>query len=550
MRRWLTALGLAVAVLGPVLLLPGYTLRGDMVFTPQQPWKDAWLGLDGSVPRAVPMDALVSLATQVVPGWVVQRVLLGGALVAGVLGVERMLAAYPWFARLGASVLWVWNPWVAERLLIGQWATVVGYCLLPWVVLAAAAMRDDVRRGWTGLTLILALSAVASPSSGLMAGLVAVCVVAGRRRALGLTVALWILTNLPWVVPGLLAVSAASGGADGFDEFAARGESLAGVVASLLSLGGIWKSSIHPDERTSALLVLASCVLTLVALLGLRSAAHRPGQQGTTRALGVVAVVSFAVALLPAAPGGADLLARIADVLPGMAMLRDSHRFLAPAVLVMLPGLAGALVWLRERAGSGREALLAVVGLVVVLPVLLLPSLAWGAAGRLEPVDYPQEWFDVASLLEQEGPARTVVLPWTGSYRGFEWNDHRAVLDPAPRFFPGEVLIDDRVLLGEDVIASEDPALERVTAALAAPDQAAALRAEGVRWVLVEKGHRTGRIPEGDIIHEGQGLRLLDLGATVAPDRPITGRTGIATAMLLTGLVVGAAWVTRVRHTM
>ena len=59
---------MAALVTGPLLVERGFALRGDMVFVPDQPWKGAWLGLDGSVPRAVPSDALVSLATQVVPG--------------------------------------------------------------------------------------------------------------------------------------------------------------------------------------------------------------------------------------------------------------------------------------------------------------------------------------------------------------------------------------------------------------------------------------------------------------------------------------------------
>src|SRR4051812_33994876 len=67
---------MALVVLGPVLSRRGYVLRGDMVFVPDQPWKGAWLGLDGRVPRFVPGDALLSAATTVLPGAVVQRVVL------------------------------------------------------------------------------------------------------------------------------------------------------------------------------------------------------------------------------------------------------------------------------------------------------------------------------------------------------------------------------------------------------------------------------------------------------------------------------------------
>ena len=59
-----------------------------------------------------------------------------------------------------------------------------------------------------------------------------------------------------------------------------------------------------------------------------------------------------------------------------------------------------------------------------------------------------------------------MVLPWRGSYRGYPWNEHRAMLDPAPRFFEGEVLIDDRLYLGSTVLSNEDPRLAESTTAL------------------------------------------------------------------------------------
>ncbi|MEU4418736.1 toll/interleukin-1 receptor domain-containing protein [Nocardia salmonicida] len=53
--------------------------------------------------------------------------------------------------------------------------------------------------------------------------------------------------------------------------------------------------------------------------------------------------------------------------------------------------------------------------------------------------------------------------------------------------------------------------------ALDAADAAEELRGLGVRWVLVEEGHTLqGEVPEGRVVHDGEGLRLLDLGAPSA----------------------------------
>lgn len=506
--------GLALAVFLPLLTGPGYWLVGDMVFVPEQPWKPARLGLDGALPRAVPMDALISAVTQVLPGSWVQRALLVGGFLVGGIGLGRLLLTHAWYARAAAITLFLWNPWVLERLLIGQWAILLGYLVLPWAAYGARRLRADPASAWGPVALALGAAAVCSPSSGVMAAVVVAVLGLTRDRGGWWRLAVVaVVANLPWLVPSATA-STVMVSADGvFDGFAARAESAAGLLPSLLSLGGIWKESIVPAGRESAVLVGLSCLLTVAAVAGLRRAVR--DHEGEWRRWAVLGTGAFLVALLPAVPGGAELLESLGDRVPGVVLLRDSHRFLAPFGMVLALGAAGAATAVRERVRPGRGALWSVVGLLVAAPVLLLPTLAWGAGGDLERSSYPPAWSDVAAIVEDD-PGRTVVLPWAGSYRGFEWNHRRAVLDPAPRFLPGEVLVDDRVFLDDSVVPAEDPLVEDVRGALAADDPAAGLRDLGVRWVLVEEGMGEPEVPEGTDAYQGGGLRLVDLGPPAA----------------------------------
>lgn len=511
---WIASLVVAVLLLGPALLAPGTVLRGDMVFVPHQPWKDAWLGLDGSVPRAVPMDALVSLATYVVPGgWLQKAVLLASFVVAGV-GIgrlsEKVVDASAWGVA-AATTLFLWNPWVVERLSIGQWATVAGYALLPWVVLSAWELRDHPSR-WGGTFVQLVLSATCSPSSGVTAVLVATVVVlaAPSRRALLVLAGCAVLANLLWALPAVTlgdGVDLAAG--SGFEAFHAVGESALGLVPSALSLGGIWKVSVVPGERSAVLVVALALVLSAVAVAGVLRARGGDRMRG---ALLAVAAVSLAVCVVPAYVPAA--FSSAAEVMPGISMFRDTHRFLAPLALLLAVGLAAAVSELHRRAVRGREGLLVAAGTLVVLPLLLLPSAAWGLTGDLRPVSFPDEWQAVEGGLDAAGPGGSVVvLPWEGSYRRFGWNDDRAALDPAPRLLPGEVLVDDRIVLDDQVLPGEDPRLADVTDALDSTDPAAALSALGVRWVLVEKPLPTAYdVPAGAVVLDRPGLKLVDLG--------------------------------------
>ena len=151
-------------------------------------------------------------------------------------------------------------------------------------------------------------------------------------------------------------------------------------------------------------------------------------------------------------------------------------------------GLAAVASEVHRRAVRGREGLLVAAGTLVVAPLLLLPSAAWGLTGDLRPVSFPDEWEAVADEVADGPDGAVVVLPWEGSYRRFGWNDGRATLDPAPRLLPGEVLVDDRIVLDDEVLPGEDPRLAAVTSARSTRTTRARRCAElGVRWVLVEK---------------------------------------------------------------
>lgn len=537
----------ALVVVGPALLHRGYVLRGDLVFVPDMPWKGAWLGLDGRVPRFVPGDAFLALAGAVLPGDLVQKLVLLAIFVLGGCGLARMLEQRAAWPRAAGVVFFLWNPWVLERLAVGQWGIVVGYALLPWAVLAAERVRDE-GAGWPALVVWLGVAAVFSPASGLvaLAVVLAVLAVGPRRAQMFGALAGGLVMNLPWIVPALVTSAGLRPAESQFDIFAPRAESGLGTAASVLSLGGVWKTSIVPGERMSAIVVGLSLVLTLVAVLGLRRAARVEWRR--VLGLGCVAVAALLLALLTAIPAVAGALDDLSRAVAAVGLVRDSHRFLGPLALVLALGLASAVEWLRVAAVPGLESLRAVAVALVLVPAVALPSLAWGLGGLWRPVAYPAEW---SAVRDQLPGGRMVVLPWSGSYRGFSWNGRHAGLDPAPRFFPGDVLVDDRVLVDREVVASEDPLLDGVRRALAAPDAAGALRRLGVRSVLVEKanGAVAPDLEGARVLHDGSGLRLVDLGAvapTVAadlPGRPSAVRrwtvVGLDVAVLVGWLVTG-----------
>lgn len=516
---------LALLALAPVLLSRGYVLVGDMSFVPGQPWKSAWLGLDGSVPRAVPADAIVSLLEHVVAGDLLQKAILLGSLLLAGTGMIRLvrsfLGAGAVIAPTGAAVLYLWNPWVLERLAIGHWGLLVGYAVLPWAARAALAVRRDAT-GVRALALPLAAASFASPTGGIAALVVVLVLVVAtdRLRPTARVLATGLAVNLPWLLPGLLASSVTSD-PSGVDAFAARSDTPLGVLGSLLTFGGIWKTSIVPGERGSWLLVLIALAVTLAALLVLVRGARTGADPSPYRRLLVLAALGLVLAALPATGPGRDLVRALVEHVAGAGLLRDSQKwlllFVLPVCVAAGLGLDALRGWLERHGALSRG----VLGAVALFPVVLLPSLAWGIAGDLEPVAYPREWTQVRQVLDAQPAAdrRTAVFPWS-AYRRLSWNDDRAALDPALRFFPGEVVTDDALPVGRTTVGGEDPVSARIGAALASGSPLRpVLEAAGIRYVLIEHAPADPTAVAAltaaagsRVLHDGPDLQLLDLG--------------------------------------
>ncbi len=306
-----------------------------------------------------------------------------------------------------------------------------------------------------------------------------------------------------------------SSGAAGAKAFSPRADTPLGVLPSLLSGGGFWNPATHPPERASWLVALVASSLAgaavAAAVLGLR----RVG----AGVLAVPAALGAGLVVLSVADTGGLWTALVTSV-PGGGLLRDSQKLLAPFVVLVAVGIGVLAARLASRRGVGVVA--AVV--LVALPVLTLPSLAWGVGGRLSAVQVPTDIRSAAARLSSL-PAGTVgVLPWS-QYRQYAWNGHRTSLTLVPRLVDQRVLVDDSLPLSTGRVPGEDPAAARVSAAIAAGrSPLEALESEGARYLVLERrvgpaGARDEVLtpPGAVVLADGPDLLLLDLHPGAAP---------------------------------
>ena len=472
------AAALALAVCAP-LFRHGYVLSYDMVWVPHLDLDrpEIW-GLGSALPRAVPSDAVAALLGAMIPAALVQRVVLFGALFLLAVGTARLLRQRPLVAQLAGATFAVWNPFVAERLVLGQWPLLLGLAAFPWLIFALAD-RDGPH--WWLAVVALAGTAL-SPATGLMGVLLGGA--AAWRRGVVRVVFLAALLNAPWIIGGLQHASEAKSDPRAVALFGLQSEGHFGRLGSALTLGGIWNTEVVPTSRTLVIAVLIGVVIAVVMLIGLAVLWHED------RRLLAVSGFAGACGLTVALAGwlAPDQVARVVENVSGGGVIRDGTRWLALLVPLEAVAFAAGIGSLLDRNGYRDRIVPAWVAPMAVvcmlLPIIALPDLAWGAAGNLKPTSYPSSWGDAREVISaSRTPGDILVLPFT-AYRRPAWNHDTSVLDPAGRYFDRVTVTNDALDVSGHPIAGEDPRAARIGHVLSARG----VDSHGVRRRLARDG--------------------------------------------------------------
>jgi hypothetical protein len=504
-------LGLGLLALGPALGR-GFILSYDMVFVPDPPITTADLGVTGGPARAVPSDLVVALVAKIIPAQIFQKVILLALFVAACSGAAALLAAnwqprLPLLARLVAGVFYAWNPFVAERLIMGQWALLLGYAGLPWVLRELSWRDGHVRPLRLAIAVLPAfVGGFAAMSITTLAAL-PVAAVGGadrqsRVRRILIAAGTLAVASLPWVIPSLtVPVHADPAGATAF---AARADTPFGTVGSLLMLSGIWNAQAVPAGYGG----IASVCWLLVAAAAIACYIVVARPRRLVAGLGVAAAIGFCLSALGS---WAPTLAALRDAISawsGFALLRDGQQFIAPLALAEAIGLGAgvaALIAIGEAMSrradpasakqpatpdkAARGGAVTIGTLAMIASVVLLPGLAWGAVGRLQAVNYPADWLAARQFLDRSTePGTVLLLPWA-QYRAYPWNNGETVFDPWPRLLARPMIWNDALQVGRVTVAAESQSARRLGPLVeSGRPLTAAMEAAGIRFVIVDAG--------------------------------------------------------------
>ena len=542
---------------------PIFLLR-DMVIPNHPPLTDAALGLGPAAARAVPQDtALWALGYFVDASHWVRFAMVGACLIGGLAAAELarrftrhgsgtssasgagLVPMTPSLAsQLIAPTMLLWNPFVVERLLQGQWSLVIAVLLLPAVVLATqmgSALWRTSAIAAAGLT----------PTGALLAGITGI-VAARNNRDRAWIAATTVAVSSPWLVASLLNPSAAgSSDVAGAAAFAARAEAHVGTLGSLLGLGGIWNKQAVPLTREAGFSAIMVLVLLVLMGLGFRRVWH---SQERWRGLIITGAVSIVLVALAATTPGILMMSWALEHIPGAGLLRDAQKWIALAVPAYVILAASGAEYLARRARSatatiGQWLATGVSALIIIAAVPTLPA----DVAPLRPIPSWEGWSAVSGVVALDDD-RVAVLP-AGSYRII---NGRPVLDPATKILPapvvssGELIVSGQSVSGEGATTVERTLLGGAKRHEELESALQSLRDQGVGWVLVENspgnfGDSADIVAALDPVYETPELQLYHVPGVIEPaTQPSQGAYaaawtafGIWTLCLLAGLLAG-----------
>lgn len=452
------------------MLLPGYVLTLDMVFTPFVDFP----ALVNESRHFWPVRFLIYIVSLLLPVWFIQKIILLGLFWSIGFATYRFVPLVEnRFARILCALFAMLNPFVYERFLAGQWQLLYAYALLPvffHFLLRFFSLRQP--SAWFKLIITLFLIALVSLHFFAIAILIflfyAVIVVTKGlfdrdrnnpgliKKIFGCLVLLVVVTAY-WIFPLLSYTGKASFAfplAD-WEAFAPGTRSTIPVWLNLLSLNGFWGERypwanyfVWPQDFLTfwIALVIVLIVAAYGAVIRLRS------KKEYLTSIFLIAVSIFAFIF---STGVADTIFKNLNLWlyqhiffwPGF---RDSQKFSGVLAVIYIIffgiGIERILSYCETRSVRLWQGILAVAVIILGMFGYLLLG---GFQKQLKAVDYPDSWYSARDIVQKNSSDKKILfLPWHG-YFSLQFNNSLVTANPGRLFFGPNTIISRNAEIGD-----------------------------------------------------------------------------------------------------
>ncbi|HMI09444.1 MAG TPA: DUF6541 family protein [Candidatus Saccharimonadales bacterium] len=503
---WFEYSTLSLIILLP-LLLPGYILTLDLVFTPHFVWP-------AELTNTYPLEALLWLMHFILPGDVIEKIILFLILMLSGVGMHRLLRSIKvkegispevWQTALYfGGLFYMINPFTYSRFMAGQWMVLLGYALLPFFIQAFIRLLALPSRRQAIVTALLAfvITTVSLHHAGMLLIIALLIVIVASilrywrdgthvKKFLGWTAASAVFATVLssfWIIPTILGQNNTGQAVTHFDEshfkaFETTGGNVVGAISQVIRLQGFWvedRGLYSLPQSMIPIWGLLFLALWAVIIIGVIKAWRK------NRMLVSIAVGCIILGIILAATPLVEILSRS---IPFIAGYREPQKFVNLIVIgysiLGVFGVGYIIEWASKRfADLGSQVAIAVC---LFLPLAITPTMLWGFSGQLTPRAYPTGWSEMNQELKSVAANdRTLFLPWH-QYATFDFAG-RIIANPAEKYFETPVIISDDPEFKNVSPTIPDEEKRQITEALNDTDTLTnTLRSLHIRYILLSK---------------------------------------------------------------
>jgi len=445
-------------ILATVVMLPffssGFLFLIDMTWTPNIQLADY---LTNGISSHFPITFIFKALNLIVSLDVLQKALLlvilfiSGSLMYW-LAKRYMRSELAWTAGL----FYMFNPFVYERFLAGQWIVLLGYAYFPLVLgLFLVFLKKPKSKNFYKFCIALVLYPIVSPHWFYIA--IPFLILTGAvhlwrekkwsvlgikifwQRTIELVLA-FLVVNSFWLFSFWRGDGTFSRiTLNDFQAFKTLGDDQFGIYYNVLSLYGFWSTSKFLPKDLFSSWWIWTIFFAGLSLLGAWQILKQK------KLIGLVLVIAFLPTLILAVGYGSDFSRWINDVLfyimPGFKGFRDTEKLvglLAFTYALFIP--LGTKYFLELCGLEFKKRFLSLANLLAVSIVVGLVFLAtFGIFDsfnqELKTYEYPAGWNVVEEKLATNPNAETMLfLPWHG-YPSLDFAGYEKIANPARRFF-------------------------------------------------------------------------------------------------------------------
>lgn len=490
-------LSFVIVIMHPLLAAPGNIFLTDMVFPEHISFSS--LIADGLTP-GLPIMLVLYVVSAALSVAVAQKIFLFLTLFAIPMGVYMLLSRrVPGSLAIAGGAIALFNPFVYERFMIGQWFVLLGYAYLPYLLFALERFRTNPGgRHFLMFSCVYACYPLVSLHFAYLATLLLLAYLfLGIIRRRSLRLSFWkmvsyaiqlsvivFVVNFFWLITFFSPHGAyAQIDAHDFIAYATQSDPTVGAIGNVLLLYGFWHEGVILPKDLIGYWWLPVAIIGIFALVGIARELKRGSTLAYTFTALFVPIVAIAVGF---ANSYTEHVARfLIDHLPGFRGLRDTAKFvgLIAFVYAYYAPIACAKMFEERKVMRLIAALL-----LILLAYASAFTLANAGIGQVVPHQYPKSWNKVDVLLAHDPLRKEVlVVPWRG-YLVVDWAGEWMIANPAGSYFSFPVLVDKGTDNAELSGKEESPLERTVSELLDIPgkrkDAIAYLRAQGITHII------------------------------------------------------------------